>query len=248
MLFDTALLDDLKKRTKEVGHRKALIEVFKKFEITEIKTFGTIPDKGPLLIISNHPGVFDTLILLSQVQRDDFYFAALSQYRVFGESIAKFLLPIHRKKGLNHRIYEYPLSLQGKNSERKELSQKEIRERNRLTIALAADLINQGKAVSIFPTGTAGKKLNGSRWKAGVGFLIKQIKNPMTKVVFANIKGTKPSDITAYMHPMIRSLFFKPKEVSISFSRAFSVKDLIDINLDGKVISKKLEIHYDQLF
>lgn len=246
MLFNKRLLQNAIQTAESNGVQTALEQLFSELGVRNITRTGEKLPNGPLLIISNHPGVFDSLVLLSHIEREDFHFVALSTYGVFGEKIREKLLPIFRKKQLNHKIYEYPLSLQMTGFIQDELSDVQIKSKNRATISQAAQLINKGKAVSIFPTGSAGKRVKESTWKAGVGFLVKQISHPDTQVVFVNIKGTRKSDLVAYLHPLIRKTFFKPQPITIHFSVPQKLSALVDLAGDGKSIAKKLEVIYNQ--
>ena len=247
MLINQKLLTKIIKDIESQGVKKACQTLLKDLGVKSVTRSGYPLPGGPLLIISNHPGVFDSLILMSQVERDDLHFIALATYGVFGPKVQEKLLPIYRVSKLHHKIYEYPLSLQTTGRKPEKLSLSEIRTRNRATIARAAELINQGKAVSIFPTGAGGKKLSGSTWKAGVGYLVKQITNSHTQVVFVKISGTRKSDIVAYFHQFISKIFFHPRPVNINFSQKGKISKFINIKQDEKTISRKLETIYNNL-
>ena len=128
----------------------------------------------------------------------------------------------------------------------KDYSKQKIQLLNRDSIAMAANFVNKGYAVSIFPSGSAGKTLKESHWKAGIGYLIKQITNPLTQVVFTQIQGTKQSDIVAYLHPFIRKMLFRPRPISIFFSKSYILAQLIDQKMDPKKITTELEKLYLQ--
>lgn len=244
MFIDTTLIQHTIKRTREVGVSLAARELLHNVGVVSITNHGSVPASGPLLIISNHTGVFDSLLMFSQIERADLHFIALSTYSIFGPSVEKRLLPIYRVRKLNHKIYEYPLCLQITGKKPINFTVPEMRLKNQESISRGARLIESGAAVSIFPTGGGGKQLPGSRWKAGVGFLVKQITNPHTKVVLVKIQGTRMSDLVAYLHPVIRKILFKPRPISIHFSESKLLTDLVDTRDDGKTIAQKLEKIY----
>ncbi len=246
MIFDTQLIQKTVERAEKFGLKIATGELLKDLGVTSISKRGDLPKNGPLLIISNHTGIFDSLLLLNQVERNDYFFIALSTYSSFGEKVQERLLPIYRVRRLNHKIYEYPLSLQVNRHLPENLSEQEIRLRNRNSINKAAQLINSGNAVSIFPSGGAGKTLAESHWKAGIGHLIKQITNPHTQVIFVQIQGTKQSDIVAYLYPFIRRILFRPRPISVCFCKPHLLTQLIDQSKDAKIITKELERLYSQ--
>jgi hypothetical protein len=244
MIFDTQLIRKTVERAEKFGLTVATGELLKDLEVTSISKSGTIPNSGPLLIISNHTGIFDSLLLLNQVERNDYFFIALSTYEIFGTKVKEKLIPIYRTRQLNHKIYEFPLALQINRCLPKNYSKQQIQLLNRDSITIAAQLIDKGSAVSIFPTGSAGRTLTESHWKAGIGYLVKQITNPQTHVVFVQILGTKQSDIVAYFHPFLRKLLFRPQPISVCFSSSYLLTQIIDQSIDAKLITKELEKLY----
>lgn len=248
MLFDHRLIFSFKTHADARGISHSLRQFFNSIGITSITVTGTVPNQGPTLIISNHPGVFDSLLLVSHITRLDYYFTALATYRVLGTQIASRLLPIYRRSRLNHRIYEYPFCLETMGSFPEKLSTREIQSRNRQTICDAAQTINQGGAVSIFPTGSGGKSLPGSSWKPGVGFLIKQITNPRTKLVFTDIQGTRKTDLVAFLHPSLRKLFFHPQPITVAFAKPVTLQTIVDQSASGKQVTRQVENLYTHHF
>lgn len=242
MLFDQSLIKNFQVWVKQLGLSRAMGKLLETLGLKDIKIVGALPKTGPILVVSNHTGVFDSLILLSKINRPDFFWTALATYRVFGGEVEKRLIPIYRKRRLNHKIYEYPLCLQVNGCLPENLSRQEIIKRNRKSIKLAAGLINQGKVVSIFPTGAGGKRLADSNWKPGVGFLVKQITNPKTKLVLVKISGTRMSDMVAYI-PALR-WWFKPRPIKIKFGRPRLLKKAVDLSADPKTITRNLEKLY----
>lgn len=244
MFFDIELMKKTINRANEKNVSYAVNKLFEDLGVLEISVKGNVPEKGPVLIVSNHTGIFDSLLLLKLIDQSNYHFIALSTYEIFGKKIKEKLLPVYRKRKLNHKIYEYPLSLQIEKAHPINLMDEEILKKNRESIAKAAYYINQGHIISIFPTGGGGKSIKGSPWKAGIGFLIKKITNPQTKIVFVHIQGTKQSDIVAYLHPFIRKLLFKPRPISIQFSGSFPLNEITNTNIEGKEIAKQVEEKY----
>ena len=246
-MFNFKILKEYRKNAQSLGIHRAASELLASLGISQITTIGKIPKQGPLLIISNHVSVLDSLVLMSRINRDDFHFVALSTYEVYGSETAAKLLPIYRKRQLNHKVYEYPLCLniQGKMPE--QLSIEEIRRRNRQTISHAAKLVNEDKAVSIFPSGSVGKVYQNSKWKIGVGYLVKQITTTDTQVVFAHIKGTKKSDLLAFLHPALSLFLFKPQPLSIHYSQPMMLSSLISKENEPAQIVEQLEKAYSNI-
>ena len=244
IMFNFKVLREYRKNAQSLGIRRAATDMLASLGVSQIASLGKIPKQGPLLIVANHVSVLDSLVLLSQIDRDDVHFVALSTYDVYGPETAAKLLPIYRKRQLNHKIYEYPLCLRMHGKLPEQLSDQENRKRNRQTIHQAAALINEGKAVSIFPTGSVGKSRQSSTWKIGIGYLVREISNPNTKVVFVRIDGTKKSDLLAFLHPALSCLFFKPQALSISFSKSMLLSSLISKKNQPAQIVEQLEKAY----
>jgi hypothetical protein len=61
--------------TREVGFAKAMGNALQIF-VSSVKALGneTFPPDGPLLVLSNHPGTYDSLVIASQLRRDDLNF------------------------------------------------------------------------------------------------------------------------------------------------------------------------------
>lgn len=213
-----------------------------------IKVTGKLPKlNGPQIIIANHHGGLDSHVLLSIINREDFAFVALSTYHIFGLALLSRLLPIYRKKSWNRRLFEYPLNIK-LDSQVQNMSESAIRQLNRETITEAARRVSTGWAVSIFPEGSVGKNITQGSWKAGVGYLIKQIKNDKTQIVFAKISGHDKSDLYRYIRPDWRKILFKPKSLTVTFSEPILLSQLQLMEMSGKQIAAKLELIYKSTF
>ncbi len=246
-MFNLKILHEYRKNAKAYDLRRAATAMLTSLGVSQISAQGKIPNEGPLLVIANHTSVLDSLVLLSRIEREDFHFIALSIYDVYGPETAKKLLPIYRKRRVNHTLYEYPLCLRIQSKLPEQLSNEEIRKRNRKTIRQAAALISEGKVVSIFPTGSVGKTHYGVTWKMGIGYLVNEISNPNTRVVFVRISGTKKSDLLAFLHPAIYRLFFKPQPMSIHFSKAALLSSVVSKESQPAEIVRQLEKVYSSI-
>lgn len=243
MVFNTRILREYTENSEKFGTHLAALTLLSEIGVQSNASSGGIPS-GPLLLVANHASVLDSMVLLSQIDRSDYHFIALSTYEIFGAATKAKLLPIYRTRQLNHKLYEYPLCLQTLGHLPKRLDNIEVQARNRQTIEKAASLVDDGHMVSIFPTGSAGKRLQNSTWKAGVGYVAKHITNPQAMVVFAKISGTKKSDLLAFLHPGISKRLFKPQPISIRFGTPLLLKDLINPSDDAKMITRSLEKAY----
>jgi hypothetical protein len=58
-----------------VGFARAMANALQAFASSvSVRMPKSFPPKGPLLVVSNHPGTYDSLVIASQLQRDDFNF------------------------------------------------------------------------------------------------------------------------------------------------------------------------------
>jgi hypothetical protein len=59
----------------ELGFARAMGIVLEQFASdVAVRGLATIPTEGPLLVVSNHPGTYDSLVIASQTRRDDLKF------------------------------------------------------------------------------------------------------------------------------------------------------------------------------
>lgn len=227
IIFNMRLVEIIKKYGVQLGSLKLLNEIG-----IDLKIVGTIPSFGPLIIISNHNGMPDTEIIFAATKRKDLYHTALSKYK---DILKKLNLEIYKKI---IPIYKYSF-FQGFKSKTKELNQQSIQK--------AADFINKGNALNIFPQGSVGKSITESGWKSGIGYLFKKITNSNTKIVFAYIKGTKKTDLFRFIKSPLTNILFKKKKVQVTFSKPFFLNEFsIKSHQSGKEITKKIEEKYYQ--
>ena len=248
MLFDTSLFRTVRKAVDTKGIVIGSKKLFNILRIPSVTSKGSCPNKGSLLIISNHNGVFDTHVLIQTIKRTDYKFVALTLYTIFGKTVSDRLLPIYRHIPWLHRLYEFPLQYEVIGTFPNIYSHKEAQMQNRKTISCGADWISQGGVVSLFPMGSVGKTYDGYTWKTGVGHMIKQITNPKTQVVFAHIVGTRQSDVWAYLNPLLRMVLFCPQPLSVQYSKPHLLSNLVNKKEEGREIAQKLEREYNKTF
>ena len=59
MFFDKQLIEQFKQWMKRLGLSEAIGNLFMALGVKDIKVIGSLPEIGPVLIVSNHIGVFD---------------------------------------------------------------------------------------------------------------------------------------------------------------------------------------------
>lgn len=245
MLFDTNLLQSAIADAGNRGLHAASIKFLANIGISSISVSGVVPTDGPLLLITNHTSVLDPILLYSRIKREDLHLATLYAYAVFGHSIQGKFLPIYKKRRFRNKLFEYPLCIAANIPIPENLTDTEVKSRNRTSIHKAANIINAGNAVFLFPTGSAGKPVTGGTWKAGVGFLCKELTNPDTQVVFAKITGTKISDIALGLRSPLRNIVFRPNPITLEFSTPMRLKQVVNQSQDGRQITLTLEQKYN---
>lgn len=246
-LVDNKLITQFDKRAIKSGIQLASHHLLHSLGITINLATKAPTIKGPTLLIANHRGGLDSHALLSIVKREDFYFVALSTYYIFGQALTQRLLPIYRRKSWNRRLFEYPLNIK-LDTQVQNIPVSEIINKNRSTITEAARRVSAGSMVSIFPEGSVGRSINQSHWKAGVGYLIKQINNSNTKIIFAQISGHNKSDLYRYIREDWRKVLFREKDLIITFTSPIQLNKLDLQKKTGKEIAARLEQIYQTYF
>lgn len=236
-LIEQGLLTEYRQTSQRETLAKASTELLNTLGVV-IEAEGSLPQKGPLLVISDHSGSLDSHVVIGTSGRDDLNIVALASYKIMGQEYEGKLLPIYVKRRIRDKLAS---SLLGDLGTHALEDREDIRNRNRDTISRAAELVSNGGAVAIFPTGTGGSGSAQGTWKVGVGFLIKQIQNSETQVVFTKITGGDELDIFRYLDSRIRKLLFAQKEIKIQYSAPKSLSSLVDQNNNGKQIALELE-------
>lgn len=210
--------------------------------VTDIRTNGSIPSHGPVLVISNHTSALDTWALFAATPRDDVYTVAISLFKAFGERIRSRCFFVY----LSHKPQRYPLDwlrvqcftlMEG-------LSREEALEKNREAIRQASKTISQGGVVTIFPTG--GEIGSSDNWKPGVGYLIKQITHPDAKIIFAKIDGTDRSDLLRFLHPWVRRLILSDKQIEVTFSPPLPLHSFHKNNTSARDVTNEVKKAYQR--
>ncbi len=240
--FDHRLVRHFLAEIKTIGVILAIRNLLTALDLQPIVVSGSLPKNGPTLVISNHVGGLDSFILISQMLRTDFRFVAIAGYQVFGHKLTCHLLPVYHINQWNTNFWEYPRDLLG-HSPTLNLTRDQVQKLNQKTIAEAARYVSAGGLVSIFPAGKYGRKHQGTHWKIGLGFLVSQIKNPKTQVVFVKIQGTASHDFLRFLSTFWRQLFFRPKKIKLYFSPAQTLFELVKPSDKPLSIVKNLESH-----
>ncbi len=213
----------------------------------QVELNGYYDNSQPQIIISNHVSGLDILLLQSVLNREDNYtIAVYATSKMLPASFAKFLLPIYlsgkpprNKKIIDKLLYYYCTFLENNKS------REDAIKLNRKTITEAANKISRGSSVVIFPKGEMGES---GTWQPGIGYLIKEITNKYTQIVFTQIKGASSGEANRLVKPSLRRLFFKNKKIEIKINQPISIQEFNSGYLDYKQITKKIETKYSLVF
>lgn len=191
--------------------------------------------KEPVLVICNHPAQAEVLILLSALApRKDTYIIVSHHYTNILPHIDKQIIPVY----VSQRQFEgssWRFRLFSKLNPVRIINQQEAHQKNIDNIKLAAEKINKGGVVVIFP---AVFEIN-NQFKPGVGHIINNLINPKdVRIVMAYVSGTSSKDYLRLI-PGIKNLL--PK-MTLTFSEISLASTYWDS--DAKVTAKNLENKY----
>jgi 1-acyl-sn-glycerol-3-phosphate acyltransferase len=192
-----------------------------------------------VLLICNHPAQVDVLLLLASIPpRRKTFLVVMHGLLSILPAINKHLIPVY----ISHRIddddqYDWKYNLFKKIHFVPEYSQEVAHQKNIKSIALAAQKIDEGSLVAVFP---AGGSKNKHDFLPGVGHLIKNLKYPQnSKLVMAHVDGTSAWDFLRII-PFVK--FFLPK-FRADFSEPLEISNFTEGS--GREISQKLQQVYD---
>jgi 1-acyl-sn-glycerol-3-phosphate acyltransferase len=180
----------------------------------EVKS-GAFPPAGPQIVIMNHHGAFDGLLLISLIPRDDVYFVGLYGLTDLSEEVAARLLPVyfaykpspHLFNRLKNRFY-HPL--------REGVGRDEVWRRNTETVQRASRVLNEGAVVIIAPTGGDFERL--SEWQAGLGHIIKGVRRDDVSIVFTRVLGSRRRDGLRFLNPHLFRFGDKTTETTVEIA------------------------------
>lgn len=199
-----------------LGMRALLVRLF---GVRGISVYGltrqtnAILQSSPVVLLCNHPFDSEVIILLGSLPKRQTIrlIGADSQVRM-GSEFAKYII----------KVYPFRQEAEGKNlklsskvarytyRKRANSNTDELVIQNRKAIDEAADYVNKGGMVVMFPQGTS----SNIEWRPGIGFLLSKITNyRKTYLCFAYIKDSSNFDLIRFIpglnwiipHP---SLFF----------------------------------------
>ncbi len=232
---------DFDGRVERSGFREGMKWILPKFVSGfEIQGQEHVPSEGPLLVVSNHPGTYDSLLIPASLPRDD----------------------------LNIVAYQFPL-LQRLPAARNHLIFTSNDPANRVgAVRSAIRHLRDGGALLIYPSGRVepdpvtlpGAAEALQRWSPSLELLLRRV--PETQVLISMVSGVispkfmriplirlwkglrDPQTVAETMQIVIQMLF--PNQVClrphISFGPAMLLEDLVGNNLDATIMGKVIAL------
>lgn len=147
--------------------------------------------KNSVLVIGTHPGrVQASAILAAMPDREDSFVIGNAVFENIGPNFSEKLIPISLgKKGNKGQVKKLIGGVKGLvkraiGFESENLDRDTARRKNQEGLARAAEIINGGGRVLMFPDNVHERSKDGA-WLGGIGRLLRQM-NPNAKVVFAS--------------------------------------------------------------
>lgn len=172
----------------------------------ELKNF---PQKGPVLIYSNHPTGLDPFLLASILKRDDFLFLGDKYHTKKGKNISKHIAPtLPTEKFLLEFIKRRPTNWFGfirmrMGNKFNYLKAKKI---NSMAIKKIINNIIKGHASLVFPSGGEYEFLS---WKKGLSIIVNELNRHKIKYTLYKIDIKNFSELKLIFHFLTFKKYFK---------------------------------------
>jgi 1-acyl-sn-glycerol-3-phosphate acyltransferase len=219
--------------------------LLERFRVSAKVTSGSFLPEGPQVIVTNHHGALDGVILLSLVSRDDVYFVGLYGWSSLGEAVAARLLPVYLSympspfllERLKNRYY-HPL--------REGVTRFEAARKTSESIRRTSHVLEKGATVIIGPTG--GTFFNQSDWKGGLGHIIKRTDRTDISLLFTRVIGAKRRDFMRFLNPYLFRINDKPTVATVEISEPVPVTQFRTPGKSGTQISMEIRDRYLEIY
>jgi len=194
----------------------------------------------PVIVIANHPSFAEIITTVASLEpRDDIYLIGISNFLGIGPNFSKHVIPVYGTNQTASEGYKLPIRIGDALRFGPKVQYENAHERNIRSIRNAAEIVNQGSLIVMFPEGIQSGK--DKKWLNGIGYLVAGIeKRFSTYLIFAYPEGTSNTDYIRLI-PGIRKLL--PK-TSVTFSSPRTIKDSLGDITDPRVVTKKIEDEY----
>ena len=148
--------------------------------------------KSGVLLVAKHPAEIDVLVTLASIEeRRDWYIVINSMFVGKIEKLDKHFIPVYIDHNLDNNAFSLREQIFFLFHKKKRLSKEEAQERNRKSIQRAAEMLDKGALVIIYP----GPNRVTGKWYKGVGHIMRQVKNKSkVKLIAGFIEGTSKWD------------------------------------------------------
>ena len=240
------IVKDFDEDIKKYGLQQATKNLVKrhhgKLRIGQLsKNTAYVLQNKPVIVVGNHPFEIETYAIFASLpKRDDIYLIMSANFVGFLPHLDKHLIPVFVN---HHAVREKASKFSGRVANfigrTMKFPEKQARLKNKESIEHAANKINKGGLVILFPEGFRGK---GGKWFSGIGHLIKKVgHNNDAYVVKAYVHGTSDLDYLRLI-PIINR--FLPI-VSVYYSEPQKITDILKKDSEAKIIKDKLETEYN---
>ncbi len=175
----------------------------------------------PVIVVANHPNEAEVIALIASLpDRKDVYLIVNARMMGVVKPIDRYLIPVYIEHHHNPYHHNEFLSYLLKTFHPKDiLTPEEEHERNIKSIDRAAQIVNRGGLVIIFP----GRRSVDGHWFPGVGHLVKNIiSRKRTYIVQVFSQGTSWMD---YLRLIPFTGFFLPV-ITMNFAQSLIVNDI----------------------
>ena len=195
--------------------------------MSQPKGTADILEKGPVLIVANHPWDQEPVALLSTLpnRKDIFLIAShrLKKFEHLGQHILPVNIALHQKESDKRSLSVILGKLRRMPKASLGLAKSSVR-----SLALASEKLNQGGIVLIFPQGV----YKDNKWQQGIDRVVRDVDNLNAKMVFSHIKNTSNWDYLRFI-PVLGRLI---PDIEISFSGP--------LELPARIDSESLRLEY----
>ncbi len=224
--------------TRDYGLQAAVANAVKRSE-SRIRVLNARHDllmRKPVLLVANHPHSAEVLALIRTLpNRRDIYVVISHKFTRAGRSISSHCIPVYLS---HHHMEGRPVTVPGRIVDfflkPETLTPEQEHELNIRSIDEAAQKINRGALVIIFPERRFGKR----RWQPGLGHLLKKL-DGNAQLVLANVSGTSLAD---YFRLLPKAGKVLP-QISVQFHDPIAVRE-INTRPDARRIVEGLEEYY----
>ncbi len=205
------------------------------------KIFCKLPN-GEKNILENNAVIIATMhpvmpVIATLPPRRDIFLIVSSELMTIGPWTKQYFIPVYVKKHYPRADKQWVVKLVSALQLTPSLSDEEAHEKNKESIRLAAEILDNGGIVIIVPEGVHGT--NGT-WFSGIGHLINNCTNP--KNIYYMKSLVKPKPHISFLSSLLLFPDFFYRSFKVFFSQSHQLTVLQQA--DAKKLTKELEEEY----